>query len=325
MDNVKVSIIIPVYNVEQYLRQCLDSVVNQTLKDIEIICIDDGSSDSSLEILHEYSSKDSRIKIITQQHEGAGAARNKGLAVANGKYLSFLDSDDFFETDMLEQMYNCSEKYNTDIVICKSNTFDNGNIKEQNNIKDKLLPNKEVFSSLDIPKYAFQFHMGWCWDKLYKTSFIRGLGISFQNLKKHNDAFFSHISMINAKRIYVLNKKLIYYRNNLSSSISQMKINEDEYIFLSKDFLEEIKKYLIENKIFGKFKQSYVNYCMFSVINHFKYLSFKEQNSLNQILGREKHKKNYFYLKRYYYIYIISSYKILILLYNLVSFHKRYF
>ncbi|WP_372519739.1 glycosyltransferase family 2 protein [Candidatus Ruminimicrobiellum ovillum] len=325
MDNVKVSIIIPVYNVEQYLRQCLDSVVNQTLKDIEIICIDDGSSDSSLEILHEYSSKDSRIKIITQQHEGAGAARNKGLAVANGKYLSFLDSDDFFETDMLEQLYNCSEKYNTDIVICKSNTFDNGNIKEQNNIKDKLLPNKEVFSSLDIPKYAFQFHMGWCWDKLYKTSFIKEKGICFQNIRRHNDAFFAHISMINAERIYVLNKRLVYYRKNRNASITQANIKKDEYIFLCKDMLKEIKNYLIKNNLFEIFKQSYVNYCMFTVAEHFKLLSFKTQVNFRKIFEIEKCNRKYFYSLKYFRIYIISSYKILILLYNLVSFHKRYF
>ena len=93
----KVSVIIPVYNVEPYLKQCMDSVVGQTLKDIEIICVDDGSTDGSLDILKEYATEDSRIQIIEQKNAGAGAARNNGMRHATGKYLSFLDSDDFFE------------------------------------------------------------------------------------------------------------------------------------------------------------------------------------------------------------------------------------
>ena len=126
MNDIKISVIIPVFNSEKYLKKCLDTVLLQTLSDIEIICIDDGSTDSSLQILQQYSRKDHRFKIIFQSHEGAGSARNKGLAIAQGEYLSFLDSDDFFEPDMLEQMYNCSKKYNTDIVVCKSRIFDNG-------------------------------------------------------------------------------------------------------------------------------------------------------------------------------------------------------
>ena len=114
----KVSVIIPVYNVEKYLRECLDSVVNQTLREIEIICVDDGSTDSSLDILKEYASKDNRITVIGQQNLHAGVARNAGLAVARGEYLSFLDSDDFFELNMLAEMYNTAKKDGSDTVIC---------------------------------------------------------------------------------------------------------------------------------------------------------------------------------------------------------------
>lgn len=108
---VKVSVIIPVYNSEIYLKECLDSVVNQTLQNIEIICIDDGSTDASMDILHEYARKDERFKILEQKHLGGGAARNLGLKEAAGEYFSFLDSDDYFELDMLEKIYlRCSEK-----------------------------------------------------------------------------------------------------------------------------------------------------------------------------------------------------------------------
>ena len=111
----KVSVILPVYNVSDYLRQCMDSIVGQTLKDIEIICVDDGSTDDSLAILKEYEAKDQRVKVIQQANAGAGAARNKGLEIATGEYLSFLDSDDFFEPDMLEKAIPKRKKKNWQI------------------------------------------------------------------------------------------------------------------------------------------------------------------------------------------------------------------
>lgn len=120
---VKVSVIIPVYNVEPYLKQCMDSVVGQTLKDIEIICVDDGSTDGSLDILREYAAEDNRIQIIEQKNAGAGAARNNGMRHATGKYLSFLDSDDFFEPRMLEKAYDLAEKDQADFVAYKSDSI----------------------------------------------------------------------------------------------------------------------------------------------------------------------------------------------------------
>ena len=123
MKDILVSVIVPVYNVENYLRQCLDSITGQTLRNIEIICVDDSSTDSSGKILEEYAKKDERIKIITQPNKGAGAARNNGLSAAQGKYLSFLDSDDFFEPDMLELAYKKAEEDRADFVVFKSDQY----------------------------------------------------------------------------------------------------------------------------------------------------------------------------------------------------------
>ena len=123
MEDILVSVIVPVYNVENYLRQCLNSITGQTLKNIEIICVDDSSTDGSKRILEEYAKKDERVKIITQPNKGAGAARNNGLSVAKGKYLSFLDSDDFFEPDMLEHAYNKAEEDCADFVVFKSDQY----------------------------------------------------------------------------------------------------------------------------------------------------------------------------------------------------------
>lgn len=106
----KVSVIIPVYNVEKYLRECLDSVINQTLSDIEIICVNDGSTDNSLAILEEYAQKDTRIKIISKRNEGAGKARQAAIKKASGEYLAFLDGDDYYKSDFVEKMYASAKK-----------------------------------------------------------------------------------------------------------------------------------------------------------------------------------------------------------------------
>ena len=112
----KVSIVIPVYNVEKYLRQCLDSVVNQTLQDIEIICVNDGSKDSSLQIMHEYQAKDPRIKIIDKENSGYGASMNRGFDAATGEYLGIVESDDYAEPDMFEKLYAVAKADDLDVV-----------------------------------------------------------------------------------------------------------------------------------------------------------------------------------------------------------------
>lgn len=124
MKDIKVSVIIPVYNAQKYLEKCLNSVVSQTLKDIEIICVDDGSSDSSPDILQSFAKKDSRVIIKRQKNLFAGAARNNGMDTARGKYFVFWDSDDFFEKNALEVLYNKCEKERADMCLCAAYCVD---------------------------------------------------------------------------------------------------------------------------------------------------------------------------------------------------------
>ena len=124
MNSIKVSVIIPIYNEESHLQQCLDSVLAQTLQEIEVLCVDDGSTDRTPEMLQAYASKDTRVHVFRQQNQYAGAARNLGMKYARGRYLSFLDGDDYFEPDMLEKMYQAAESEKLDIVICKSLQYD---------------------------------------------------------------------------------------------------------------------------------------------------------------------------------------------------------
>ncbi len=121
-NNISISIVVPVYNVEKYLRQCLDSIINQTFKDFECIC-DDGSTDKSLSILQEYANKDNRIKIISQKNIGLAGARNTALSVASGKYVLFVDSDDYIDINLCEALYKDAVKYNSDIAFAERLDF----------------------------------------------------------------------------------------------------------------------------------------------------------------------------------------------------------
>ncbi|MEI3161840.1 MAG: glycosyltransferase [Lachnospirales bacterium] len=135
MNNCLISIIVPVYNAEKYICQCMDSLVNQTLESIEIIAIDDGSTDNSLNILEKYKNNDSRVKIICQKNSGASVARNKGLEMAQGDYIFFLDADDYIDNSAFSAMYENAIKYNVDIITfnCKSFSDENDNVAERYN------------------------------------------------------------------------------------------------------------------------------------------------------------------------------------------------
>lgn len=147
MSNIKpiISIIVPVYNTAQYLRQCLDSLANQTMRDIEIICINDGSPDNALEVLNEYAGKDGRIKIIDQKNSGPSGARNSGLKIAQGQYLMFVDSDDWIDTAMCEALYLAANQENADVVMCSyTKEFGDHSVKNHIFANDCVLNEDEV-------------------------------------------------------------------------------------------------------------------------------------------------------------------------------------
>ena len=123
----KVSVIVPVFNTASYLKRCLDSLLAQTLKEIEIICVNDGSTDNSLDILHEYQEKDSRVKVFSQANQGQSVARNNGMIHATGEYLGFIDSDDYVDSNYYEVLYHCALQYHADIAVAKTKII-NGNV-----------------------------------------------------------------------------------------------------------------------------------------------------------------------------------------------------
>ena len=210
----KISILIPVYKVEKYLRQCLDSVVNQTFRDIEIICANDGSPDNSLSILKEYAQKDDRIKIIDlKERIKTGNLRNLSFTKVSSEYIMFVDSDDWLELNACELAYNKIVKDDTDFVMfgifehCESNNTTKRNLNKIQPFYNKFQENPFDIKDIDFPFLANAF----CWYKIYKTNFLLSNNIKFEKTF-YADQFFNVQLFRFAKRISVLYKPLYYYR-----------------------------------------------------------------------------------------------------------------
>ncbi len=223
----KISVIIPVYNVEQYIAQCLESILNQSLKEIEIICINDGSKDTSKTILEEYQKKDNRIVIINKSNAGYGAACNSGLRLARGKYISIIESDDFIDKDMFKELFNLAEENNTDIV--KSAYYEY--IEEEQEQISKIVKinwseqynmPKEVFEIADCTQLVY-FHPS-IWSCIYKKEFLDKNNIHFVEAQGAGwvDNPFQIQTLCSAKRILYTDKAYYYYRLNNPSSSSNI-------------------------------------------------------------------------------------------------------
>lgn len=219
----QVSVIVPVYNVENYLEECLSSIVNQTLKDIEIICINDGSTDGSLEILNEYAKKDNRITIISQENQGHAVATNRGISMARGEYLYLMDSDDVVELNALEDTYKLSESKDLDFLIFKAmnyyeveDRFYESEVYSMQNLFKSVGDN--VFNYKDIPDNVL-FNMSVTpWSKLYNRDFIERIGAKFPEGLIFDDNVFFWQVLFNAERIYFHNEFLFTRRWHSSSS-----------------------------------------------------------------------------------------------------------
>lgn len=286
---IKISVILPVYNTEKYLKQCLDSIVNQTLQEIEVICVDDGSTDSSLNILKAYAAKDERIIIIEQKNKGAGAARNAGIGIAKGEYLSFLDSDDFFDLTMLEKAYKICSRDRTDFCVYRAKRFNDQSKRYESidwTIKGSYLPRSSPFGSQDINKHVFQIFNGWAWDKLYSKVFIVNNGLKFQEIRTTNDAYFVFMANMLAKKISVLDEILAYHRVNAGTSLSVTREKSWDCCYKA---MMAIKAEMLERQIYEEFKQSYINWALHFCLWNARTLTGEAKTELIEAL-----KANYF-------------------------------
>ncbi len=246
--NNTISVIIPVYNVEKYLPECLDSVLSQTYTDLEVILIDDGSKDSSGTICDEYAKNDSRIKVIHQQNGGAAAAKNAGLRVATGKYLAFVDSDDWIERDAFEFMVNKLNEHKAEVVQC---AFRNVYVDSD---KDMLvIDNETVFEAQEyLRRYTVDWTCGLLWDKLYLRELFNG--IFFEEGHKIDDEFFTYQGVMNANRVVYFPKVIYNYRQR-GSSVTLSKENQLRMLFDKLDYLPTRRKRVIAK--FPELKQDF--------------------------------------------------------------------
>ena len=211
--NPLISVIVPIYNVEKYLARCVDSIVNQTYKNLEIILVDDGSPDRCPQMCDDYAEKDSRIKVVHKKNGGLSDARNAGMAVATGEYISFIDSDDYVSDDFIECLLDVMNKENSDIAECSVVKFyeDNRFDEFSDDLSVKTYDTQDAMSAL-IAENPFHQHV---WNKLYETGLVKDIPYAVGKLNE--DEFWTYRVFGRANKVARINKTMYYYFQRSSS------------------------------------------------------------------------------------------------------------
>ncbi len=305
VNGVKVSIIIPVYNAGSYLKQCVDSLLKQTITNFEVICIDDGSTDNSLTILKQYTEHDSRFVIKQQANRGAGAARNLGLLFAKGEYVMFLDADDFFEPEMLETLIGAIETDGSDIAVCKARKYDNVTNEFTPfpaSIRNEYCPPVSPFSPHEFSKYIFNMFQIAPWNKLFRHSFIQEHQILFQEVPRANDVAFVIQALSLAKTISVVKRELINYRINTGTSLQQ---TNDKTPLSFWDAFTEARNRLILKGRYEEYKQSFLNCVLINMVYNLKSVKSPEAHNAILALIKQQAEETFGFFKEaidYYYL-----------------------
>ena len=294
MDRIKVSVIIPVYNVENYLRQCLDSLINQTLKEIEIICVNDGSTDTSPQILEEYAHKDGRIQIINIENSGVGASRKTGLDVSNGDFIAFVDSDDWVKLDAYEKLYSHAVLNHSDIVFFNTESYDENKdnyifLDRYDIIKyfeDNKIDFKLNFNYKDIKPFVLNRNFA-AWNKLYKSEFLKGYNDFY--FPKHitfEDVPFHVQVMLRAKRISFRTEKLYTYRlSNINSKINSSHKKRDIFnIFV---VVDKAKHVLIDSNKINEFQSEFNIFKIGQLYNWFEKCAYIHKKEFFNLIRKE--------------------------------------
>jgi len=308
-EKVKVSVIIPVYNAALFLRPCIDSVLSQTMQDFEVICVDDGSTDSSLTILRDYEKNDRRIRIIQQENSGGGVARNTGLSHARGDYLIFLDADDFFSPNLFDYTYKKAINEQSDIVIYRVQRFNQVTQTYSDAVwggASCSLPAFSPFCYQDMPGRIFNSFQSWPWNKMYRHAFVKENKLQFQPIQRTNDMLFTYSALICAKRISLLDEALVYYRYGITGSCQSTNHLAPTDFFKA---LLALKDFLIQYGAYNDVEQSFINLsiggCIYNLDSIkdgqayeqlYNIIRAEALGSLN-LIGREP---DYFYEKHYF-------------------------
>lgn len=253
---MKVSVIIPVYNTQKYLEKCLNSLLSQSLRDIEIICIDDGSTDNSLDILNKFAQNDKRIKVLTQKNKGQSVARNVGIRVAKGEYIGFIDSDDWADENMFEKLYKNANKYDSDISMCSISVYDEKT--GEYSTKDPYLTldlfpssfENRAFNYIDTLDFIFRICVT-PWNKIYRREFLIEKNLFFIEGLNFEDNVFNLQTFVEAEKVSLIKEPLVVYRRASETSYTFSKTGNREHKKLDFFKIFEIEeKYLKEKEIY---------------------------------------------------------------------------
>lgn len=267
-----VSVIVPVHNAALYLRDCLDSILGQTHRDLEILLVDDGSTDGSAEILAGYAARDARVTVVPGPAQGsAGAARNVGLSLANGAYLSFLDADDIFAPTLIEELHARAVLDDADIVLSKCRVFHDSTrdtSPAEWSLRLEHLPVGRPFSPRHVADHLFYSVTPAPWNKLFRTGFVRDKGLLFQHLRRSNDVYFTLMALAQAERITYLDRALVQYRvGNLTSL--QATLDEEPLEFVAA--LEATRQGLRAAGLYEIFERAFVNQALMTCLSNLKH------------------------------------------------------
>jgi len=294
----KISIIIPVYNAAEYLRECIDSVVSQSYENLEIICIDDGSTDNSISIIEEYVKADDRVKLIKQKNLGAAYARNAGVQIASGEYISYIDADDFISQGLYEEFIRVLNSLNRDIDIFIFNAayFDSVAKKNISNCFVDLSCWNNHSSELSIHTFRdcrniFTKNVA-VWNKIYRKTFLTENNINFPDGMKYEDVYYYTVTMIKANSI-VIDDKLFYNYRDMSSvgSASNEKSKRVLDIFDAIKIAEDV---IYKENLFEYFKYALFQFKCNMWFIHYQYCPLKLQKKYFEEMRKRliEHEKN---------------------------------
>lgn len=272
--DVSISIIIPVYNAEAYIEQCINSLIEQTFSNFEIICVENGSSDKTVEILEGLANTDSRLQILQIPHLTAGDARNRGMDEAKGKYLLFLDADDFFEKEMLWNIFSLSERDNAQVCIFGAREYREGIEVDPcawNFIRMEHVPDELPFSGKNNP-YIFEISTAHPWNKLYRRDFVIESGVRYQSIKRCNDALFVYLTLTLAERITIDSHIYINYRQHGAS----LQAKNDESPLDWCEAYTEIRKKLVARGDYDALRIGFQNICLQVIWHNFNIMKTYE-------------------------------------------------
>lgn len=247
--SVILSVVSPVYNGAKYLEPFLQSVLQQSFPHFELIMVDDGSTDSSVEIIKSYQKKDSRIHLIGQNHKGAGSARNFGLSQAKGQYIIFLDCDDWFSDDFFKTMIDRIEVDQSDIAVCEFFIYN-----QQTGETEQFVIPETGNQKIERTNLVFDIFAPNPWTKLYRVSFLKQNQLLFQEIPSCNDWSFAYTSLACAEKISVIREPLVYYRTKTTTSISSYRYKRTKDIVWA---IKHLRQELKSRALFSQYKEGF--------------------------------------------------------------------